>query len=95
MLCISTALVAVSLFSFDWRMALAALWVLPVSFLIVGCSGSVQKNLNKKQMDSKMACADGIQEGLESMRDLRAYNTQDDYMKGLDAKIKAVESMPS
>ena len=89
--CISTALVAVSLFSFDWRMALAALWVLPVSFLIVGCSGSVQKNLNKIQMDLKMACADGIQEGLESMRDLRAYNTQDDYMKGLDAKIKAVE----
>ena len=89
--CISTALVAVSLFFFDWRMALAALWVLPVSFLIVGCSGSVQKNLNKKQMDLKMACADGIQEGLESMRDLRAYNTQDDYMKGLDAKIKAVE----
>lgn len=89
--CISTALVAVSLFSFDWRMALAALWVLPVSFLIVGCSGSVQKNLNKKQMDLKMACADGIQEGLESMRDLRAYNTRDDYMKGLDAKIKAVE----
>ena len=89
--CISTALVAVSLFSFDWRMALAALWVLPVSFLIVGCSGSVQKNLNKKQMDLKMACADGIQEGLESMRDLQAYNTQDDYMKGLDAKIKAVE----
>lgn len=89
--CISTALVAVSLFSFDWRMALAALWVLPVSFLIVGCSGSVQKNLNKKQMDLKMACADGIQEGLESIRDLRAYNTQDDYMKGLDAKIKAVE----
>ncbi len=89
--CISTALVAVSLFFFDWRMALAALWVLPVSFLIVGCSGSVQKNLNKKQMDLKMACADGIQEGLESMRDLRAYNTLDDYMKGLDAKIKAVE----
>ena len=89
--CISTALVAVSLFFFDWRMALAALWVLPVSFLIVGCSGSVQKKLSKKQMDLKMACADGIQEGLESMRDLRAYNTQDDYMKGLDAKIKAVE----
>ena len=89
--CISTALVAVSLFSFDWRMALAALWVLPVSFLIVGCSGSVQKNLNKKQMDLKMASAHGIQEGLESMRDLRAYHTQDDYMKGLDAKIKAGE----
>ena len=52
--CISTALVALSLFFFDWRMALAALWVLPVSFLIVGCSGKVQKSLNQKQMELKM-----------------------------------------
>ena len=89
--CISTALIAVGLFFFDWRMAIAALWVLPVSFLIVGCSGKVQKSLNKKQMVLKMACADGIQECLESVRDIRAYNTQEEYMKGLDEKIKAVE----
>lgn len=89
--CISTALIAVSLFFFDWRMAIAALWVLPVSFLIVGCSGKVQKSLNKKQMVLKMACADGIQECLENVRDLQSYNTQEDYMKGLTGKIKAVE----
>ena len=89
--CISTALIAIGLFFFDWRMAIAALWVLPVSFLIVGCSGKVQKSLNKKQMVLKMACADGIQECLENVRDLQAYNTQEDYMKGLTAKIKAVE----
>ena len=89
--CISTALIAIGLFYFDWRMAIAALWVLPVSFLIVGCSGKVQKSLNKKQMVLKMACADGIQECLENVRDLQAYNTQEDYMKGLTAKIKAVE----
>lgn len=89
--CISTALIAVGLFFFDWRMAIAALWVLPVSFLLVGCSGKVQKSLNKKQMVLKMACADGIQECLENVRDLQAYNTQEDYMKGLTAKIKAVE----
>ena len=89
--CISTALIAVGLLFFDWRMAIAALWVLPVSFLIVGCSGKVQKSLNKKQMVLKMACADGIQECLENVRDLQAYNTQEDYMKGLTAKIKAVE----
>lgn len=89
--CISTALIAVGLFFFDWRMAIAALWVLPVSFLIVGCSGKVQKSLNKKQMVLKMACADGIQECLENVRDLQSYNTQEDYMKGLTGKIKAVE----
>lgn len=89
--CISTALVAIGMFFFNWRMALAALWVLPVSFVIVGCSGRVQKSLNRKQMELKMACADGIQECLESARDLRAYNTEEDYMKGLDVKIKNVE----
>lgn len=89
--CISTTIVAIGLFFFDWRMAMAALWVLPISFIIVACSGRVQRSLNKKQMDLKMACADGIQEGLESARDLRAYNSQEEYMEGLDKKIKAVE----
>ena len=89
--CISTALIAIGLFFFDWRMAIAALWLLPVSVISVGCSGKVQKSLNKKQMVLKMACADGIQECLENVRDLQAYNTQEDYMKGLTAKIKAVE----
>lgn len=89
--CISTTIVAIGLFFFDWRMAMAALWVLPISFIIVACSGRVQRSLNKKQMDLKMVCADGIQEGLESARDLRAYNSQEEYMEGLDKKIKAVE----
>ena len=89
--CISTALVAVSLFFFDWRMAIAALWVLPVSFLIVGCSGNVQKRAAGRQMDIKMACADGIQECLETVRDLRANNALAEYIKGLDSKIRAVE----
>ena len=89
--CISTLLVAISLFFFDWGMAIAALWVLPVSFIIVICSGNVQKKLGRHQMKLKMACADGIQECLETVRDLRANSAEDDYMVGLDKKIKAVE----
>ena len=89
--CISTVLVAVSLFFLNWRMAIATLWVLPVSFLIVLCSGRVQKNMAAKQMTLKMACADGIQECLETVRDLRANNSEDEYLKGLDDKIHAVE----
>ena len=89
--CISTALVALSLFFFDWRMAIAALWFLPVSFLIVACSGNVQRNLGRRQMELKMACADGIQECLETVRDLKANNAQEEYMAALDKKIKAVE----
>lgn len=89
--CISTTLVAVSLFFFDWRMAAVALWVLPVAFAIVLCSGNVQRSLGKKHMKLKMELADGIQECLETVRDLRANNAQEMYVKGINNKIKAVE----
>lgn len=72
-------------------MALAALWVIPVSFLIVTLSFKVQDILGKKQMDAKMACADGIQECLETVRDLKSNNAESAYLVGLDQKIKAVE----
>ena len=88
---ISTCLVAISLFFFDWRMALAALWVLPVAFLIVLMSRNVQNYMGKRHMKLKLACADGIQECLETIRDLHANNAGEEYMKGLDGKIKAVE----
>ena len=88
---VSTTLVAVGLFFFDWLMALAALWVIPVSFLIVTLSFKVQDILGKKQMDAKMACADGIQECLETVRDLKSNNAESAYLVGLDQKIKAVE----
>lgn len=87
----STVLVAVGLFAADWRLALAALWVLPVSFAIVGFSAKVQEGLNHRQMDAKMACADGIQECIETVRDLKSNNAEQKYLKGLDQKIKAVE----
>ena len=89
--CISTALVALSLFAFDWRMAISALWVLPISFVIVASSGNVQKNISRTQMKYKMDCADGIQECLETIRDLKSNNVQDEYLAGLNKKIKAVE----
>ena len=71
-------------------MALAALWVLPV-FAIVGFSAKIQENLNQKAMDVKMACADGIQECIETVRDLKANNAEQAYLKGLEKKIRAVE----
>lgn len=88
---LSTLVIAAGLLAFDWRMATAALWVLPVSFAIVGFSSKVQQKLNQRQMDAKMACADGIQECIETARDLKANNAEQEYLKLLDLKIKAVE----
>ena len=89
---ISTTIVVISLFFFDFRMAAAAVWVLPVAFAIVFFSRSVMHRVNRKGSRYKIACLDGIQEALETIRDLKAYNAVDSYMTGLEKKIRAVES---
>ena len=73
-------------------MALAALWVLPVAFAIVFLSAKVQEKISRKAMKAKIACADGIQECIETSRDLKANNAEKTYLKGLTKKIKAVET---
>lgn len=88
---ISTILIAAGLFVFDWRMALAALWVIPVSVLIVILSYKVQDKVLVKFMAAKMACADGIQEYIETVRDLKANNAEENYLSGVKNKIKGVE----
>ena len=88
---ISTTIISVGLFAFDWRMALAALWVIPVSVLIVLLSYKIQDKTQAKTMAVKMACADGIQEYIETVRDLKANNAEQNYLKGLRGKIKKVE----
>lgn len=88
---ISTTLIVISLFFFDWRMALAAVWVMPVAFLIVLYSRKVMGKVYERTMQYRISCQDGIQEGLETLRDLRSYNMTDSYMSGLENKIKAVE----
>lgn len=88
---VSTVLMSVCLFFFDWRMALAALWVLPVSLALVGFSKRAQNYFTRKQMNAKVDLADGIQECIETVRDLKANNAEKAYLKGLDKKIKALE----
>ncbi|MCR5531754.1 MAG: ABC transporter ATP-binding protein/permease [Lachnospiraceae bacterium] len=91
---ISTSLVGISMFLFfDWRMVLASFWVIPVAFvIIITCSG-LEKRAVRKNTAVKLALSDGVQECLESIRDLRANDAQDRYMEGLEQKIKTVEKM--
>lgn len=88
---ISTCIIAVCLFIFDWRLALAALWVLPVALAIVAFSGRVQNYFSRRQAEAKLEVADGIQECLESMRDLKSNNAEGKYLDGLDKKIDKME----
>ncbi len=90
----SVTLVGVSLFAFfDWRMVLASFWVIPVAFIIVATCSGAEKRAVRKNQAVKMELSDGIQECLESVRDLRANNAENAYMDELDGKIKKVEKM--
>lgn len=89
---LSTTIISVSMLFFNWRMALAAIWPLPVAFAIVALASGVQKNLSHKAMAAKITCEDGIQECMESMADLRANNAETGYLAELEKKIRAVEN---
>lgn len=89
---ISTVIVGVGLLFFDWRMAVAALWMLPISIAIVLCSRSIQNHYSRIVNKATLESADGIQECIEASRDLKSANAEKRYLEGLFKKIDAVES---
>ncbi len=88
---ISTTIVAVGIFFYDWRMALASVWVLPIAIIIVAFSGRVQNIFNKKKLLADLDCTEGIQECLETVRDLKSCNAENKYLDALDKKIDYAE----
>jgi len=88
---LSTCLVAVSLLCCDWKMAVAALWVLPVALLIVGFSKKTQNYFTRKQNAALISVADGVQECLETIRDLKSNKAEQAYLDGLNKKIDVLE----
>ncbi len=88
---VSTLLIAIGIFLFNWKMAIASLWVLPVSFGILLLTSGIMGKTERKVQEAKLSSSDGIQECLETVRDLKANNAETEYLKGLDRKIKAEE----
>lgn len=88
---ISTTLISVCLFAYDWRMALAAVWVLPVAFAITLLSSRIQEYFNSKAVAANVALENGVQECIESLQDLKANNAEKRYLDGLYQKIDYAE----
>ncbi len=84
---ISTAIIAVMLFVYDWRMALACLWGVPVAFGLLFGSRKISKRNSEKLKADAVAVSDGIQESLENVREIRAANREEQYLAGLYQKI--------
>jgi len=88
---ISTAIVCIALLVYDWRMGLALLWVAPAAFAIVFLSKKLQTLQGKKHIEARLDLADGIQECLETVQDIKACSLESQYLKKLDAKMERAE----
>ena len=88
---ISTLFIAAGLFAVNWRMAIAVLWVLPVSFGIVGLSAKVQQGFSMRSLKARIRCNEGVQEFLECSQDLCANNFTDEYVRKLTEDVRSAE----
>ena len=84
---ISTAVIAVGLFIYDWRMALACLWGVPVAFALLFGSRKLAKRRSEITKAAAVQVSDGIQETLENIREIRATNQEARFLKALNDKI--------
>ena len=84
---ISTAVIAVCLLVYDWRLAIACLWGVPVAFALLFGSRRFASRAAGRTKAAGIRVSDGIQEALENVREIRATNQEERYLAGLDRKI--------
>ena len=84
---ISTAIIAVGMLVFNWRMAVACLWGVPVAFALLFGSRKLTKRNSEITKAAGIQVSDGIQETLENIREIRATNQEDRFLKALNDKI--------
>lgn len=87
----STLFIGICMFCFDWRMALAVLWVLPVAVLLTAGSKKLQDAFGTRNILAKRAVTDTIQECLETVRDIKACSRQEEFVEKLDGRLENAE----
>ena len=88
---ISTGIIAVMLFIYDWRLAIAVLWGVPVAFILLFGSKKMSERNAEKTKRASLDVSDEIQETLENIREIRATNQEEIYLERLDKKIDRQE----
>ena len=84
---ISTAIIAVCLLVYDWRLAIACLWGVPVAFALLFGSRRLTSRAAERTKKAALRVSDGIQEALENVREIRATKQEGRYLEGLNRKI--------
>lgn len=83
----STAVIAVVLCVYDWRLAIACLWGVPVAFALLFGSRKMAKRHSEISKAAAVTVSDGIQETLENIREIRSNNQEERCLNGLYEKI--------
>lgn len=84
---ISTAIIAVCLLTYDWRLTIACLWGVPVAFGLLFGTRKMSARASEQTKKAAVRVSDGIQEALENVREIRAANQEERYLAGLNRKI--------
>lgn len=88
---ISICLMAIGMFFYNWQLSLALFWVVPVATAIILLSKKWQRNNNKISYDKKRNVSEQIQQGLENIQEIKAYNNEDRYLDELNEKLDDYE----
>ena len=84
---LSTTIIAVCLLVYDWRLAIACLWGVPVAFGLLFGTRRISARTSERTKKAAIRVSDGIQEALENVREIRATNQEERYLAGLNQKI--------
>ena len=90
---ISTAIIAVCLLVYDWRLTIACLWGVPVAFALLFGARKLTARASERTKAAALRVSDGIQEALENVREIRAANQEARYLVGLNQKIDEHETV--
>lgn len=88
---ISIFIMAVALFIYDWRLALALLWVVPVSLFIIIVGKANINKISKSNYNDKRDVTEKIQEGLECVQEIKSYNGEKQYNDNFKQQLKLYE----
>lgn len=88
---LSTAIVFVCCLAFNWQLALAAFWSVPVAFAILFATRKPMEPVIRRTRDAAVTVSEGVQETLDCVREIRATNQETHYLSSLNAKIDAAE----
>lgn len=85
------ALIAAGMFIYDWRLSLALFWVVPLALAAILLSKKKMRRDVDTNYRNRRAVTECIQEGLDTVQEIKSYNREEAFLSGLDSAINRYE----